>query len=162
MGLRGDETTTNLSFLRVWYSKAYVHQAKETRVQGMKMDPRAWIGFLVGYEGDNGHCFRIYNPKTKKVTVHRDVVFWEPKAPKTYDGAADFQIGETAGDDVKSQKTQFKLGKALFKTARQAAKDLGSTDTGQHVSSGEEHRFVEEEASFNSDDAEMFYNTETV
>ncbi|KAJ5426218.1 hypothetical protein N7465_001288 [Penicillium sp. CMV-2018d] len=30
MNLRGDEATTNLSFLRVWYSKAYVHKPKET------------------------------------------------------------------------------------------------------------------------------------
>ena len=163
IGLRGDDTTTNLSFLRVQYSKAYVHQAKETRVQGMKIDPRVQIGFLVSYKGDNRHCFRIYNPKTKKVIVYRDVVFQEPKAPKTYNGAADFQIGESVDDKV-TLKTQFKLGKALFKTARQAAKDLGSTDTGQHVSSGEEHRFtgVEEETSFNSDDVEMFYNTETI
>lgn len=37
----------------------------------------------------------ICNPQIKKVTVHRDVTFWEPRAPKTYDGASDF-IGETA------------------------------------------------------------------
>ena len=130
----------------------------------MKMDPRVQIGFLIGYEGDNRHYFRIYNPKTKKVTVYRDVVFQEPKAPKTYDSTTDFQIGETASDNVKNQKTQFKLGKALFKIARQAAKDLGLTDIGQHISLGEEHRFigVEEEASFNSNDIEIFYNTETI
>ena len=140
----------------------------------MKIDPRVQIGFLISYKGDNRHCFRIYNPKTKKVIVYRDVVFQEPKAPKTYDGAANFQIGETI--EV-TPKTQFKLGKALFKIARQAAKDLGSTDLGiigyssinqalekQHISLGEEHRFtgVEEETSFNSDDIEMFYNTETI
>ncbi|OQE20280.1 hypothetical protein PENFLA_c012G03144 [Penicillium flavigenum] len=177
MNLRGEDAA-NLSFLRVWYSKAYVHQAKETRVQSMKMDPRAWIGFLVGYEGDNGHCFRIYDPKTKKVTVHRDVVFWEPRAPKTYDGVGDF-IGET----VEMPKTEFSIGKALFKTARQAAKDLGSTDLSiqlirngterdqsqsfndatrnvQHVSSGDEHLVVTEGDSIGTDDAELYYNTE--
>ena len=90
IGLRGDDTTTNLSFLRVQYSKAYVHQAKETRVQGMKIDPRVQIGFLIGYEGDNRHYFRIYNPKTKKVTVYRDVIFQELKALKTYNGATNF------------------------------------------------------------------------
>jgi len=29
-----------------------------------KMDPRAWIGFLVGYEATN--IWRIWNPKTRK------------------------------------------------------------------------------------------------
>jgi hypothetical protein len=69
----------SLSFLRTWYAKAYVHIPKERRVQSQKMEARAWISHLVGYEGDNGHIYRIYDPKTKKVSRHRDVVFWEQK-----------------------------------------------------------------------------------
>ena len=69
----------SLSFLRAWYAKAYVYIPKEKRVQSQKMEARAWIGHLVGYEGDNGHIYRIYDPKTKKVSRHRDVVFWEQR-----------------------------------------------------------------------------------
>ena len=69
----------SLSFLRVWYAKAYVHIPKEKRVQSQKMEARAWIGHLVGYEGDNGHIYRIYDPKTKRVSRYRDVVFWEQR-----------------------------------------------------------------------------------
>lgn len=46
------------------------------------MDPRAWIGHLVGYNSDSGHIYRIYNPQTRKVTRHRDVRFWEPGMEK--------------------------------------------------------------------------------
>jgi hypothetical protein len=52
-------------------------------------------------------AFRNYNRQTKKVTVHRDVVFWEPRAPKTYHGAGNFQIGEPL--KPYSQKQSFQL-----------------------------------------------------
>ncbi|KAJ9480916.1 hypothetical protein VN97_g12603 [Penicillium thymicola] len=78
LNLRSPDNVS-LSFLRAWYAKAYVHIPKEKRVQSRKMDARAWIGHLVGYEGDNGHIYRIYDPKTKKVSRHRDVVFWEQR-----------------------------------------------------------------------------------
>ena len=78
LNMRSPENVS-LSFLRTWYAKAYVHIPKEKRVQSQKMEARAWIGHLVGYEGDNGHIYRIYDPKTKKVSRHRDVVFWEQK-----------------------------------------------------------------------------------
>ncbi|KAJ6118841.1 hypothetical protein N7471_013461 [Penicillium samsonianum] len=179
MNLRGDESTVNLSFLRVWYSKAYVHKPKETRIQSMKMDPRAWIGYLVGYEGDNGHCYRIYNPTTKKVSIHRDVVFFEPRAPQSYDGANDLKIGEeeTVIDGPPPGKTQFSISEPVFKTTRQAMKDLSVapitpgkiigeiTDQG-HVSSGEEHQdhldasLFSEGSSVNTEEAELFYNTQ--
>ncbi|OKO98596.1 Retrovirus-related Pol polyprotein from transposon TNT 1-94 [Penicillium subrubescens] len=71
----------DLGFLRVWYSKAYVHIPKERRVQGNKMAPRAWIGYLVGYEGENGHIYRIYDPSKKQVVSRRDVAFWEEPLP---------------------------------------------------------------------------------
>jgi hypothetical protein len=67
----------DLGFLRVWFSKAYVHIPKEQRVQGKKMEPRAWIGYLVGYEGNNGHIYRIYDPSKRQVVLRRDVAFWE-------------------------------------------------------------------------------------
>ena len=69
----------SLSFLRAQYTKAYVYIPKEKRVQSQKIDTRAQIGHLVGYEGDNSHIYRIYDPKTKKVSRYRDVVFQEQK-----------------------------------------------------------------------------------
>jgi hypothetical protein len=34
-----------------------------------------WIGYLVRYEGDNSYIYRIYDPKTKKVSRYRDIIF---------------------------------------------------------------------------------------
>lgn len=118
MNLRGDQEATNLSFLRVWYSKAYVHKPKEVWTQATKMDPRVWIGYLVGYKGDNGHCYRIYSPTTKKISIHREVTFWEPSPRVTYDGANDIMIGDQIIDGPPSSETGFSVGNALFKTIR--------------------------------------------
>ena len=60
-GRRG-HPNASLDFLRTWYAKAYVHIPKEKRIQARKMDPRAWIGHLVGYDSDGGYIYRIYNP----------------------------------------------------------------------------------------------------
>ncbi|KAI3281062.1 hypothetical protein DTO002I6_9976 [Penicillium roqueforti] len=165
MNLRGDQEVTNLSFLRVWYSKAYVHKPKETRTQGMKMDPRAWIGYLVGYEGDNGHCYRIYDPKTKKVSTHRDVVFWEMRIPRTYDGTNEIKIGEEIIDGPPVKKTQFTIGEPLFENTRAATEALSKNFQNlhlrtivEHASPGEEHQQDSETNSVNTEDAELFYN----
>ena len=92
LNIRTPDNAT-LSFLRTWYAKAYVYIPKEKRIQSQKMEPRAWIGHLVGYEGDNGHVYRIYNPKTRKVTRHRDVVFWEQKQGIPYFDDREIVIG---------------------------------------------------------------------
>ena len=49
----------------------------EKQPKAFKMKPCAWIGYLVGYEGENGHLFRIYDPAKNRVSIHRDIVFWE-------------------------------------------------------------------------------------
>ena len=33
------------------------------------------IGYLVGYEGDNGHVYRIWDPKKRKIVRSRNVTF---------------------------------------------------------------------------------------
>jgi hypothetical protein len=43
----------------------------------LKMLPRAKIGRLIGYEGDNGHIFKIWYLDTGKIVRSRDVTFWE-------------------------------------------------------------------------------------
>jgi hypothetical protein len=47
----------------------------EKRTKTTKMGACAWAGYLVGYEGENSHLYRIYNPAAKKVLVARDVSF---------------------------------------------------------------------------------------
>jgi hypothetical protein len=64
------------------------------------MAPRATIGFLVGYEGDAGHQYRIYNAKTKKVTIHRDVRFVEHEHG-SLDGSAEIMREEVTETPIK-------------------------------------------------------------
>ena len=62
----------DLAHLRVLGSRAWVHIPKESR---KKLDDRSWQGIHVGYEATNQ--FRIYDPKTGKVHVVRDVAIDE-------------------------------------------------------------------------------------
>ena len=63
--------------LRVFGCKAFVMttiaKAKKNRLQ--RLEPRAWIGFLVGYNSTN--IYRIWNPSTNRIVVSRDVTFNE-------------------------------------------------------------------------------------
>ena len=60
----------SLKHLRVIGSTAYVH----IEPHKTKLDPRAWEGKLVGYSPDS-KAYRIYNPRTRKVTTSRNVTF---------------------------------------------------------------------------------------
>jgi GAG-pre-integrase domain len=62
---------------RIWGCKAYMHIPKEDRTKALKMQPRAKIGRLVGYEGDHGHVYQIWFPDTGEVKRSRDVTFFE-------------------------------------------------------------------------------------
>ncbi|RYP32481.1 hypothetical protein DL768_011137 [Monosporascus sp. mg162] len=63
--------------LRVYGCMAYAMTAaamkKEQRLQ--KLNPKAWIGFLVGYRSTN--IYEIWNPLINKVIAIRDVLFNE-------------------------------------------------------------------------------------
>ena len=48
-------------------------KVKKNRLQ--RLEPRAWIGFLVGYNSTN--IYRIWNPSTNRIMVTRDVTFNE-------------------------------------------------------------------------------------
>jgi hypothetical protein len=63
----------DLSYLRVIGCKAYVRIPNIPRLK--KMDPRAFIGYLIGYESTNS--FRIWVPQRRKVIITRDVIFDE-------------------------------------------------------------------------------------
>ena len=59
----------NLSHLRVWGCRAFVHYPDH---QQRKMTAKSWRGILVGYDSDNPWRYRVYDPLTGKVrkTVH--------------------------------------------------------------------------------------------
>jgi hypothetical protein len=63
--------------LRVYSCKAFA-MTKEAKMQQQKrhrLNPRAWIGFLVGYQSTN--IYRIWDPRTGVVVSTRDVIFNE-------------------------------------------------------------------------------------
>lgn len=62
----------NLSRIKVFGSKAHVHIPKER--QSGKFDSRTELCVLVGY-AENG--YRLWNPRTRSITVSRDVLFEE-------------------------------------------------------------------------------------
>jgi hypothetical protein len=67
----------NLSNLRVYGCRAYAMTVKAMKKEERlkRFEPRAWVGFLVGYASSN--TYRIWNP-VKNVVIHtRDVIFDE-------------------------------------------------------------------------------------
>lgn len=63
--------STSLSHLRSWYCRAYANIPEDSpkRVKSHKMQPRAFAGHLVGYQGENGHLFRVYNPPRHRIPI---------------------------------------------------------------------------------------------
>ncbi|KAL2137577.1 hypothetical protein VTI28DRAFT_8991 [Corynascus sepedonium] len=83
----------DLTSLRVYGCKAYAMTTtamrKEQRLK--RFNPKAWIGYLVGYTSSN--TYRIWNPLLNKIVVMRDVVFNEQE---TFSGRL-----EELRDDIK-------------------------------------------------------------
>ena len=69
-----NEQRPNLSNLRIIGSIAYAHTPNQGR---KKLDKQSQKYFLVGYEGSS--IYHLWNPATKKVTCHSDVIFDESK-----------------------------------------------------------------------------------
>ena len=63
----------DLTNLRVFGCPAYVHVDKGQR---RKLDDKAWKGVFVGYAED-ACAWLVYNPRTRRVVLSRDVVFDE-------------------------------------------------------------------------------------
>lgn len=74
----------DVSHLRVYGCRAYVHIQNRKKLD--RLEPRAQIGYLIGYNSTN--IFRIWIPQLDRVIVSRDVVFDETK---TYDPAFEHQ-----------------------------------------------------------------------
>lgn len=66
----------NVTNLRVFWSVAYTHVPKEIR---KKIDDRSEKCIFVGYS-DASKAYKLYNPKTKKTIVSRDVKCLEDKS----------------------------------------------------------------------------------
>ncbi|KAI0993124.1 hypothetical protein K3495_g15060, partial [Podosphaera aphanis] len=71
----GKNDVPDLSHLRVLGCRTYVQIPVERRVISRKLDDRAEIGMLVGYEGQ--HIFRVYIPSRRKVIRSSNVRFDE-------------------------------------------------------------------------------------
>lgn len=67
----------DLRHLRVYGCKAFAmtKDAMAKRKRRQKLNPRAWIGYLVGYQSTN--IYRIWNPWLGEVFSTRDVIFNE-------------------------------------------------------------------------------------
>ncbi|CEL09510.1 hypothetical protein ASPCAL12645 [Aspergillus calidoustus] len=69
----------SIEHLKVFGCRAWVHIPAEDRVKSQKMSPRAHIGYYVGTEGDHGHVYRVWVPKTGRIHRSRDVTFDESR-----------------------------------------------------------------------------------
>lgn len=76
-GIVGYKRSPSLAHLRVFGCMAFAMtwQAKQKKRRRRKLDPKAWIGYLVGYQSTN--TYRIWLPRENKVIVTRDVTFNE-------------------------------------------------------------------------------------
>ena len=70
------DSLTSLDHIRTFSTPCYVHvPVGQKRAKGDKMAARAVGGYLVGYEGEHGHLYRVWIPSTRKVIRSRDVIF---------------------------------------------------------------------------------------
>ena len=61
----------NLAHLRIFRAKVMCHVPKEKR---QKWDAKSEYGIFMGYSS-SFKAYRVYNSKTKKIIVSRDVIF---------------------------------------------------------------------------------------
>ena len=83
-----------VSHLRVLGCKCYVHISEERRTKGNKLEKRAELGILVGYEGT--HIYRVYVPtrRGEKIVRTSNVRFDERKGLIT-DGEEEEELTST-------------------------------------------------------------------
>ncbi|KAJ3554727.1 hypothetical protein NPX13_g10536 [Xylaria arbuscula] len=76
-GIVGRNKIPILSHLKVYGCKAFAmtSSAQQKTNRRRKLDPKAWIGYLIGYQSST--TYRIWLPKTNKIVVTRDVIFDE-------------------------------------------------------------------------------------
>lgn len=73
-----------ISRLKVFGCKAFpLLKGADKPAQSHKMKPRAFVGYLVGYDSNN--IFRVWNPEKGDVSGYRDVTFDETQYYDTYE-----------------------------------------------------------------------------
>ena len=88
---------TDLSFLRVIGSRAFVHEEGHRD----KLDQRAWEGVLVGYNNDSP-TYRIYYDTNSKIVSSRNVTFIECVESNTPSMVDDIDEGSKSSDDLEN------------------------------------------------------------
>jgi hypothetical protein len=96
----------SLGHLKAYGCKAYAmtEDAQDKKNRLMKLNPRAWLGYLVGYSSAN--IFRIWVPILKKVIRTRDVIFQEDER---YDGDLERHRAEIQQLDLETIQKKLQL-----------------------------------------------------
>ena len=118
-----------LAHIRIYGCRAYVRDPKIAK--GDKMQPRAFIGYLVGYDSTN--IFRIWVPHRGKVVRVRDVHFDETKRYEPTDKVDKHKIDEVieiasipAADDIQLGYVEHTLSQLLWdKTSKSISENTG-------------------------------------
>lgn len=99
-----DQLQPRVTHLRMIGCKAFAltrgAQLKEQRLKS-RMTPKAWIGYLVGYNSQN--IFRIWNPITNKVYITRDVIFNEEEVFSLNEVRMRETIGEQTLEEIQER-----------------------------------------------------------
>ncbi|KAI8659271.1 hypothetical protein NCS56_01144000 [Fusarium sp. Ph1] len=92
-----EQNQPRIGHIRTIGSKAFAltdsAQRKDKRLLS-RTNPKAWIGFLVGYNSQN--IFRVWNPVTNKIYITRDVIFNEQE----FFNANEVQMRDTIGEQT--------------------------------------------------------------
>ena len=89
----------NVKYFRVFGSLAYSHILDEQR---KKIDPKSQACIFVGY-CENTKSYRLYNPRTRKILISRDLIFdegGESGKPKIF---SDVESQDTSSKQVQQQ-----------------------------------------------------------
>lgn len=89
-----------LDHLRVFGSEVFIHIPKEKR---QKLDSKAAKCVFVGYD-NNSKGYRVWNPKTGKIEISRDVVFLLEESMATLDVGAEEKADKDANGGNASNK----------------------------------------------------------
>ena len=111
----------HLETVRVFGCKAFVHAPKN---QTKRLDPKAWLGILVGYDESNWRCYRIYDPRCGDVRFAVQVTFDETSFPgdKVVEKGFDLEaVGDSDLGDLSSGEEGMSEG-----TVSDGVSDAGS------------------------------------
>ncbi|KAF7558075.1 hypothetical protein G7046_g5885 [Stylonectria norvegica] len=100
----GNQTQPRITHLKTIGCKAFAMtkeaQLKQQRLKS-RTSPKAWIGYLVGYNSQN--IFRIWNPVTNCVYVTRDVEFNEEDVFDINEDRMRETVGESTLEEIQER-----------------------------------------------------------